>query len=102
MLSRAQFIATAVLGALALGACQTDGLHGLPYMGGKDNFGEANRQTYAAQIVDPAPVYDRAVPESDGQHAAAAIERYHTDKVKQPDVKRTSNVGGIGGSSSAN
>ena len=98
MRSRVQFIAAAVLSVLVLGACQTDDPHGLPYLGGKDNFGEANRQTYAAQIVDPAPVYDRAVPESDGQHAAAAIERYHTDKIKQPDVTRTSKVGGVGGS----
>ena len=57
-----------------------------------DNFGEANRQTLAAQIIDPNPVYDSAMAESSGDHTAQAIGRYRTDKVKQPDRVQTSNT----------
>lgn len=69
-----------------------------PYMGGKDNFGEANRQTMMAQVIDPAPQYDTAVPDSSADHAADAIERYRTDKVKKPErVQTSSGIGASGG-----
>jgi len=70
----------------------------------KDNWGEAFRQTMAAQIIDPNPQYDTAVPKSSGEHAAAASERYRTDKVKRPDKVSSSSVGrqASGGSSSNN
>jgi hypothetical protein len=73
--------------------------NGMPYMGGPDNFGEANRETMAAQIIDPNPVYADAVPASSAAHAGHAVERYRTDKVKKPERQRTSNtsVGGGGG-----
>lgn len=78
---------------LALGGCAQAALDGSAYLGGKDNFGEANRQTMAAQVIDPAPVYDTGVPETHGEHAAQAIERYRTDKVKMPDRVKTTNAG---------
>jgi hypothetical protein len=78
----------ALLLALLVTGCATP--DGKFYMGGKDNFGEANRQTMAAQIIDPDPHYDTAVPEGSAAHAAAAVERYRTDKVKQPERVRTS------------
>ncbi|MEP6867717.1 MAG: hypothetical protein ABJA20_04310 [Novosphingobium sp.] len=84
---------------LALSGCQTAALDGQPYMGGQDNFGEANRQTYAAQIVDPAPVYETAIPEGSAQQAVAALDRYHADKVKQPDRVKTSNIATDSGAS---
>lgn len=65
-----------------------------------DNWGEANRQTMAAQIIDPTPVYDYAVPASSGDLAAKAIERYRTDKVKKPERVQTTNVGTGSGSGS--
>lgn len=86
--------------ALALGGCAHDGPNGLPYMGGPDNFGEANKVTMAAQVVDPAPVYDTLVPESHAEHAGQAVDRYRTDKVKLPDRTRTTDAiieGGGGG-----
>jgi type IV pilus biogenesis protein CpaD/CtpE len=92
-------VAAAALAALS--GCATDGPNGLPYLGGPDNFGEANRQTYMAQVIDPAPVYDTLVPESQGEHAAQAVERYRTDKVKKPERVNTSKLktggGGSGG-----
>lgn len=89
--------ALAVTVFLALAGCtgENGGLHSTgPAMG------EAYRQTMAAQIIDPAPRYEFADPETSGEHAQQAIERYRTDKVKRPDRVRTSNVGnsGSGGS----
>lgn len=90
----------ALMASCLLSACQNDRPRGLPYMGGADNFGEANRVTMAAQVIDPEPVYDTAVPETFADHAGQAVERYRTDKVKKPDKVRTSNnsTGGGGGS----
>ena len=66
-----------------------------------EGWGEANRQTMAAQIIDPAPQYDYAVTETSGEHVADAIQRYRDDKVKRPERVKTSNVstGGGGGGS---
>lgn len=53
------------------------------------DFGEANRQTYAAMIVNPDPQYLEPMSTS-AEHAADAAERYRTDTVKQPeDVSST-------------
>ena len=81
----------------ALAGCTPDGTGGLVYNSGPDTFGEANRQTMAAQVVDPAPVYETAQAAGSGEHAARAIERYRTDKVKKPDKVQTSNTS-VGGS----
>lgn len=66
---------------------------------GDSRFGEANRQTMMAQVIDPDPVYAEPMTTS-GEHAAQAVERYRTDTVKQPDNIRTTDVGegGDGGS----
>jgi type IV pilus biogenesis protein CpaD/CtpE len=62
-------------------------------------FGEANRQTYAAMIIDPDPHYDKPMASS-GEHAAQAVERYRADKVKQPkSIRTTTGTGGGGGGS---
>ena len=86
----------ALLGALALGGCaQTYSAK----MGDIDpaDFGEANRQTYAAMIIDPDPQYDEPLPTS-AEHAAQAIERYRSDDVKQPEtIRTTAGVSGGGG-----
>jgi len=66
-----------------------------------EGWGEANRQTMAAQIIDPAPQYDYAVPETGGEHVAKAIERYRQDKVKRPERVKTSDLSTGGGGSSA-
>lgn len=60
-------------------------------------FGGAVRQNYAAQIVNPDPQYAEEQT-SDGSVGAAAVERYRTDKVKQPvGVRTTTKSGGGGG-----
>jgi len=62
-------------------------------------FGEANRQTMMAQVIDPDPVYDEPMVSS-GAHAAGAVERYRTDTVKQPESVSTTTGTGGGGSGS--
>lgn len=47
-------------------------------------FGEANRQSYAAMVVNPEPVYTEDMTTS-GEKAADAVKRYQDDAVKQPD-----------------
>jgi type IV pilus biogenesis protein CpaD/CtpE len=79
--------------ALLLAGCE----HGI----GKDaaaasSFGEANRQTMMAQVVDPDPQYDEPLT-THAEHAGQAVDRYRKDKVKKPD--RTSSTVGSGGGS---
>lgn len=64
-----------------------------------DNFGEANRQTFAAQVIDPAPVYDEVYLGESGDKAAQAIERYRTDKVKKPEGQGLTQIGKSGSGS---
>ena len=73
-------------------------------LGAKDNWGEANRQTFAAQIINPSPEYTEPFAPSSGAQAAKAIERYRTDKVKQPERQSLSDIGkgGSGTSSGGN
>lgn len=54
-------------------------------------FGNAVRSTMAAQVVDPDPEYD-GTQTTDGAKGAAAVKRYHTDAVKQPDTIRTTDT----------
>lgn len=78
---------------LALAGCTgTDG--GLASTGAP--FGEAPRQTFAAQVVNPAPTYAEPMASS-GNQAAMAIERVNTDKVKKPDRTATSALATGGG-----
>ncbi|HSG55026.1 MAG TPA: hypothetical protein VLA45_06185 [Paracoccaceae bacterium] len=56
------------------------------------DFGEANRQTYAAMIINPDPQYSEPMSTS-AEHAADAAERYRTDSVKQPE--RVSSTEGV-------
>lgn len=87
-----------VLGlAAGVAGCTSSG--GLK-LGREDNWGEAYRQTLAAQIINPAPEYDMALAASSGAKAAQAIERYRTDKVKQPAKQSISDIGQRGRGSS--
>ena len=89
---RIRWIGVAVLPLLA--ACAEDiASTGTP----ASTFGEANRQTIAAQIIDPEPQYDTLVPPTSAQHAAQAADRYRNDKVKKPErVRSTESVSGSG------
>ena len=73
--------AAAALALAAAGCTPTDA-----------TFGNAVRQTMAAQVVNPDPQYEDPVPTTEGGKAAKAIDRYRTDKVKQPDTIRTTDT----------
>lgn len=72
----------ALAGLLLLGGCEdhlaSTGTPPAP-------FGEANRQTMMAQVIDPEPAYATPVPPTSARHAAQAAERYGADRVKQPE-----------------
>ena len=84
--------------AVALGGCAVDPKTGdfIQY-----EFGEASKQTLMAQVIEPDPTYDTLVPETSGEHAADAIDRYRNDAVKEPQAEKvrsaTSGSGGGGG-----
>lgn len=60
-------------------------------------FGEANRATFAAMVVNPDPQYDDPIPPTSAEHAAQAIERYRKDQVKEPErIKTTKRISGTG------
>lgn len=82
------FVPLAFVAGLALGACTIDGSVSL--MSSTDNFGEANRQTMTAQVIDPNPQYETGIPHTSAEHAAQAAERYRADKTRQPDKIQTS------------
>ncbi len=82
------------LGAFALAGCATNPLYEEP---GDAAFGEANRQTMMAQVVNPDPVYDADMVTS-GDKAAQAVERYRTDSVKEPEnISTTETTSGSSG-----
>ncbi|WP_227340078.1 hypothetical protein [Sphingopyxis sp. P8] len=74
----ARIVAMTAAAALAAGCTPTDA-----------TLGNAVRSTMAAQVVNPEPVYDDPVPTTDAAKAAAAVDRYRSDQVKQPDTIRT-------------
>ncbi len=84
--------------AVLLAGC---GGHNVLESPGDSQFGEANRQTMMAQVVNPDPYYDESLSTS-GELAADAIERYRNDDVKEPESIRTTNVGGGSGGSGGN
>ncbi|KUO55375.1 MAG: hypothetical protein APF78_05710 [Sphingomonadales bacterium BRH_c3] len=70
--------------ATALGGCTS--VADKELFGYQDpGFGEANRATYAAMVVNPDPQYDTPIPPTSAEHAAKAIERYRNDAVKRPE-----------------
>jgi hypothetical protein len=88
-----RLIPVAMAGALVLAGCAQTHTGKLEPIDPAD-FGEANRQTYAAMVIDPDPQYAEPMATS-AEHAADAIERYRDDAVKQPEsVSSTEGSGG--------
>ncbi|MFN2098456.1 hypothetical protein [Altererythrobacter sp. MF3-039] len=83
-------------GSLLLGGCAID-----PETGDfvQYEMGESVKQTMMAQVIDPDPEYDTLVPETSGEQAADAIERYRNDAVKQPERQGITAGGGSGSGS---
>lgn len=55
-------------------------------------MGDSVKTNIAVQTVEPAPVYSEALASADGAKMAPAVERYRTDKVKQPKGIRTTRI----------
>lgn len=79
--------------ALLLGGCATYGSQEAGKFNPED-FGEANRMTFAAMIVDPDPEYDEPMVSS-GEVVADAVDAYRKGEVKEPQ-RVTSTVTGSG------
>lgn len=90
-----RLVPIAIIASLALAGCAQTHTGSLEMIDPAD-FGEANRQTYAAMIVDPDPHYDEPMATS-AEHAADAADRYREGEVKQPERIRSTESGGSGG-----
>jgi len=83
------------LGAAALGGCTVDPKTG-DLVPPQPELGEASRQTFLAQVVDPDPQY-QAPATSSGVQAQRAIEAYREGKVEEPQAPNTAvSFGGSG------
>ncbi len=57
-------------------------------------FGEANRQTYAAMIIDPEPEYTEDMTYS-AEIAGEAIEAYREGEVEEPEAQTRSGLNAL-------
>lgn len=77
---------------LAASACMNnDGRFDLTQ--GDPTWGEANRATMAAQVIDPSPEYDTPIPPTSATNAVRAADRYRAGNVKQPERIKTTDSG---------
>jgi hypothetical protein len=83
---RARWLALAAIPLLA--ACAHDGA-----APPASTFGEANRQTMLAQVIEPDTQYETLVAPSSAGKAAQAIDRYRRDAVKKPERVRSTTTG---------
>ena len=76
----------------ALAACtNNDGRIDLAQ--GDPTWGDANRATMAAQVIDPSPEYDTPIPPTSASNAVRATDAYSEGQVEQPERIRTTDVG---------
>jgi hypothetical protein len=86
-------LCTALVLTLSFGCAACAGTRETPAIAvAKDEIGEASRLTLAAQIINPAPVYNGREAVIGADHAAQAVERYRADKVKQPESPKVSKI----------
>lgn len=86
-----RIILAALGSAMLLGGCSVADKELAGFQ--EPSWGEANRQTMAAQVIDPDPQYDTAIPPTSAVNAVNAIERYADGTVEQPDRISTSDIG---------
>lgn len=79
-----------LLAPVLLGGCETPGMQ--QALGADPTWGEANRQTMAAQVVNPEPDYTWEEMETSADHSSRAIDRYRNDAVKKPEKIKTTTV----------
>ncbi|WP_230292549.1 hypothetical protein [Croceicoccus sp. Ery5] len=59
-------------------------------------FGEANRQAYAAMIINPDPVYEEDMTSS-AEVASDAVDAYRAGEVEEPKANTGGGLDNIGG-----
>lgn len=60
---------------------------------GDPTWGDANRATMAAQVIDPSPEYDTPIPPTSASNAVRAADKYREGTVEQPERISTSEIG---------
>ncbi len=81
-------ILIAGVAALATSACtNTDGRVDLTQ--GDPSWGEANRATMAAQVVDPSPEYENPIPPTSASNAVRAADAYRAGEVEEVETIST-------------
>ncbi|MBY6127090.1 hypothetical protein KUW15_00025 [Qipengyuania aquimaris] len=60
---------------------------------GDPTWGDANRATMAAQVIDPSPEYDTPIPPTSASNAVRAADRYREGTVEQPERISTTEIG---------
>jgi hypothetical protein len=87
------FLLLGLASAALLAACA----EGPPAIGPADKtFGAAVRHNIEVQTVNPAAKPEAGPIPYDGERGALAMERYQSDKVKQPRSMRTRSSAGTG------
>lgn len=56
-------------------------------------WGDANRATMAAQVIDPSPEYDTPIPPTSAANAVRAADAYREGRVEQPERIKTTDGG---------
>ena len=84
------------LATLAVGACtNTDGRFDLTQ--GDPTWGEANRATMAAQVIDPSPEYENPIPPTSASNAVRAADAYRAGEVEEVErISTTESTDGGG------
>ena len=85
-----RILLSAIGTAMLLGGCSVSEKELVGFQ--EPGWGEANRQTLAAQVIDPDPQYDTAIPPTSAKSAVDAVERHANGAVEQPDRISTSNT----------
>jgi hypothetical protein len=71
-----------VAGSVLLSACTQGPFDNPP-------LGEATKQNFSVQIIDPRPAPTALAPDLDGRVAASAMERYKSGSVIPPQAEST-------------
>lgn len=94
MVMNSKSIAILGFAAVVLAGCSVEDKEFLGFQ--EPSWGEANRATMAAQVINPNPEYDTLVPETSAETGSAAVDRYREGNVKQPERVDTRNGDGGG------
>lgn len=78
----AKRVLLAGLALTAVSAC-TNSQGRLDLSQGDPAWGEANRVTMAAQVIDPSPEYDTPIPPTSASNAVRAIDAYRAGEVEE-------------------